>query len=175
MLYAIEAIGLDRVKLGFTSSDVLLAARLESIACGCPVDVRLIGVFRDGSREDEKELHDLLSDHRVRGEWFQLSSVWAEVGDCFVEWVSEQRCLDCESPLSLGALGKGSTRCVGSPDSRSLMSHVLVESHYPGAQPTSRHQVRRHGVTRALQSTDARPSLNPTREHARESSHRRKD
>lgn len=54
------------VKLGFSVNP---EARLASIQTGHPHELQLLSDF-PGTEYDERELHDQLSDHRERGEWF---------------------------------------------------------------------------------------------------------
>lgn len=65
-VYMIEAVGLDRIKIGFTTD---LIKRLRTIQTSCPAPVRLIAVIR-GDRETERWWHDELRPFRAHGEWF---------------------------------------------------------------------------------------------------------
>jgi hypothetical protein len=65
-VYIIEAVGLDRIKVGFTSD---LVKRLRTIQTSCPAPVLLIAVIR-GGRETERDIHRTLRPYRAYGEWF---------------------------------------------------------------------------------------------------------
>lgn len=58
----------DAVKIGI-SQDV--ARRLESLQCGSPVELTLLGT-RPGGEVEERALHQKFAHLRIRGEWFRL-------------------------------------------------------------------------------------------------------
>ncbi len=72
-VYFIEEVGNDRVKIGFSTSPWKRLSGLKSVGLH---DLRLLWVF-NGTRENERYLHWLFQNHRVRGEWFVLSLVVA--------------------------------------------------------------------------------------------------
>lgn len=55
------------VKIGFTAKNPY--DRMASLQTGCPFQMCLLG-FVFGTRSMERELHDVLKDERVGGEWF---------------------------------------------------------------------------------------------------------
>jgi hypothetical protein len=69
LVYAIEALGLNTIKIGWTQH---LKSRLSAIRTSCPVEVRLLGVT-PGNRTDEVAMHQQFEDCRVRGEWFRAT------------------------------------------------------------------------------------------------------
>ena len=105
MLYAIEAIGLDRVKIGFTSTNAGLARRFESFQVGSPVELAIIGVRPDSGEADEQRIHRHLSGGCVRGEWFVKSYAWPLVGSMFSE-LQLGRCERCGGELPLSAFDR---------------------------------------------------------------------
>ncbi len=69
VVYFVEAVGLERIKIGTTTH---LARRLSSLRVASPVPLRL--VFDEPGGEDrEAALHDRFDDYRVTGEWFEFS------------------------------------------------------------------------------------------------------
>lgn len=60
--------GASRVKIGWSSNPV---RRLAKLGTDCPMPVRLLGVIA-ATREQESELHRLLSPWRANREWFHL-------------------------------------------------------------------------------------------------------
>ena len=60
------------VKIGFTSKPDI-GARQSSLQTGNPGRIEVLGSFRCSSRKTEKVLHEMFSEHRLRGEWFDLS------------------------------------------------------------------------------------------------------
>lgn len=58
------------VKIGFCERDPI--RRLEKLQIGNPSRLRLVAV-KEGSRQDEGDLHCKFHKERVRGEWFNLS------------------------------------------------------------------------------------------------------
>jgi hypothetical protein len=74
------------VKIGFSKGDPRL--RVKSLQTGCPLPIRLLG-FVIGTLSQEAELHDVLKDHRVQGEWFE-----------YVGYVERVICnvMGCEAP-----------------------------------------------------------------------------
>lgn len=70
-VYFVEEIGNDRVKIGFSTCPW---KRLSGLKTSVSNELRLLWVFV-GTRENEEYFHWLFQNHRVRGEWFVLSSV----------------------------------------------------------------------------------------------------
>lgn len=68
-VYFIEAVGLDLIKIGYTSD---LTERLRKLAPGCPAPLRLLGTV-PGGLEIERHYHERLAAYRSRGEWFRRS------------------------------------------------------------------------------------------------------
>lgn len=60
---------ITHVKIGFTRSNPY--ARLADLQTGCPFPMRMLG-FILGCMAQERELHDVLRDYRVQGEWFSF-------------------------------------------------------------------------------------------------------
>jgi hypothetical protein len=58
----------DYVKIGRTHS---IKTRLKELRTGCPLELQVLKTCRGGVSL-EKELHDTLSAHHHRGEWFRL-------------------------------------------------------------------------------------------------------
>lgn len=69
-LYAIEATGLGFVKIGRAVSPL---ERLNSLQVASPVELKLIGHIECGD-SIEGSVHHKISDHNVRGEWFDLNA-----------------------------------------------------------------------------------------------------
>jgi hypothetical protein len=67
LVYFIEAIGLDMIKIGI-AADVGL--RLSNLQTSSPVPLKLLGTM-PGGKEMEGILHGMLAGQRVRGEWFR--------------------------------------------------------------------------------------------------------
>lgn len=58
------------VKIGFTKGDP--EKRIKGLQTGCPFPIKLLGyVF--GNVHREQELHDVMRDERVFGEWFEYT------------------------------------------------------------------------------------------------------
>jgi len=69
VVYFIEAVGLDLVKIGYTEE---LIRRFKEIRTACPVKIQLVG-FLNGDRSAEAHLHRQYKDYRAEGEWFRVS------------------------------------------------------------------------------------------------------
>lgn len=69
MIYAIEAIGLDRVKFGRAKNP---KNRLDAFATGSPVPLRLLAVA-EWPDDHEWIIHDAFSTSRAGGEWFHMT------------------------------------------------------------------------------------------------------
>lgn len=69
VVYFIEAVGLDLVKIGYTEE---LIRRFKEIRTSCPVQIRLLG-FLPGDKALEANLHRQYKQFRGEGEWFRLS------------------------------------------------------------------------------------------------------
>jgi len=71
IVYFLEAMDLDRVKIGTTTLENV-ANRVCELATGSPVPLKLIG-YQVRGVELESELHRTFEDERLGGEWFELS------------------------------------------------------------------------------------------------------
>lgn len=65
-VYVLSAVGSGRVKVGFTTD---LSKRIEDMSTGCPFDLEVMA-FIGGGRLLEQTLHEALSLHHARREWF---------------------------------------------------------------------------------------------------------
>lgn len=72
-VYFAEAIGTDRVKIGFA---LHAAQRLVNVAVGCPVRLELRALI-DGPPALEKDLHHRFRDAWSHGEWFNITPALA--------------------------------------------------------------------------------------------------
>ena len=71
MVYFIQLGNLNFVKIGF-SKDKSISMRLNSIQTHLPLDLNILLII-PGSLKDEKFYHSILSSHKIRGEWFNLT------------------------------------------------------------------------------------------------------
>ena len=69
-VYFVEAIGLDRIKIGFARSSPRV--RLNQLQEGSPLKLRPIG-FIPGGRMLEADIHRQFADARTHGEWFNAT------------------------------------------------------------------------------------------------------
>ncbi len=69
-VYFVEAIGLDRIKIGFARSSPRV--RLNELQEGSPLKLRPIG-FIPGGRMLEADIHRQFADARTHGEWFNAT------------------------------------------------------------------------------------------------------
>lgn len=70
-IYAVEAVGLDRVKIGFTRN---LQSRARVLVSGSPVPLRWLGAVKVDDASEETKIHSLLNAHRLHNEWFDYRS-----------------------------------------------------------------------------------------------------
>ena len=75
-VYAVEAVGVGRVKIGWTGAEMKF--RLGTIQSCCPVPLRMIG-RRRGTLRTERSVHARFSHLRLHGEWFELTEELATV------------------------------------------------------------------------------------------------
>jgi hypothetical protein len=69
---------ITHVKIGFTRKNPF--ARMASLQTGCPFKMKMLGyVF--GNEAMEAELHDVASDFRAEGEWFEYSEYVSRLVD----------------------------------------------------------------------------------------------
>lgn len=68
-VYFIEAVGLDKVKVGIADD---VGRRLAGLQTASPVELRLLAAV-PGDESLEQRIHASLSRYRVRGEWFFLT------------------------------------------------------------------------------------------------------
>ena len=59
-----------RCKIGFTTGDPL--ARMKSLQCGSPVELRLHAYTEVTAKNAEAALHDTFAPLRMHGEWFNV-------------------------------------------------------------------------------------------------------
>lgn len=83
MVYFIEAVGTCKVKIGFTSGEVM--DRLRQLQTGCPVPLALRAVI-DGDQRTEGNLHRRFAHLKQDGEWFEIGGDLARYMD-LAEWV----------------------------------------------------------------------------------------
>lgn len=83
MVYFIEAVGTNRVKIGFTSGDA--ADRLRQLQTGCPVPLVVRAVIA-GDQQTEASLHLRFAHLQQAGEWFDIGPDLARLID-LAEWV----------------------------------------------------------------------------------------
>lgn len=98
MIYFIEAIGADAVKIGYSQIDPW--KRLLNFQVGCPHELRLLRVA-DGDKVHEAALHKRWEAHWIRGEWHVLSAIQHEletIQPIELDTVL-RRCLACKEPL----------------------------------------------------------------------------
>ena len=79
MIYAIEASGLDLIKIGRAKKPL---ERLEMLQAGCPAKLRFIAAV-DWDNQMEWHLHQRYAASRVHGEWFK----WDEDVDRFIQLI----------------------------------------------------------------------------------------
>lgn len=71
MIYFIEAVGTDWVKIGQSGNP---ADRFRDLQVASPHELKFM-LVAEGSGREELRLHSILRFHRVRGEWFERSAV----------------------------------------------------------------------------------------------------
>jgi hypothetical protein len=82
-LYFLGAMGLQAVKIGFTSNDPKL--RLKELQTGNPHALQLL-LVREGTMGQEAWLHNYFKELWIRGEWFRLEGHLAS----FVSWAADR-------------------------------------------------------------------------------------
>lgn len=70
MIYFVEAIGMNLVKIGYTEKDVQF--RFNKMVPDSPVELAIIST-KEGSKEDEARIQSALNEYCVRGEWYALT------------------------------------------------------------------------------------------------------
>lgn len=75
MIYIARAEGLNALKVGFTQCAWGLFKRINSLQTACPVPLRVVAAITEGTMAQEKALHDLMTEWRMRGEWFKSNPV----------------------------------------------------------------------------------------------------
>ena len=94
MVYFIEAVGGNAVKVGYTRKDP--AKRLQELSVGNHCELLLLGVI-PGPQTREGEIHATIgSQNRIRGEWFTKESVMRFFEEQGGEFVPVERMLEPE-------------------------------------------------------------------------------
>jgi hypothetical protein len=78
VVYIIEAVGLDRIKIGFTKD---LKKRLKAIGNGSPAPLEILTTI-PGGVDLKCKLHEMFIQHRMNGEWFRAPVIrrWVQAG-----------------------------------------------------------------------------------------------
>lgn len=90
-IYFVEAVGADAVKVGYCWRGPGVRARVATMQTANHCELRIIG-GREGSIEDEADLHLLLEPWQIHREWFRLNDdvrqilVAFEMGDNLDAW-----------------------------------------------------------------------------------------
>lgn len=120
MIYFIEAVDLNRVKIGTTRQ---LSKRLAALQHASGVELR-IGRTYGGGPIAEKKLHELFAPWRMQGEWFALDQVEAMIAtvgeehlEDLVESASEEDTEESKSDESIVSINLR------------LKPHEMVEIH----------------------------------------------
>lgn len=71
MIYFVQHGEGGAIKIG---TAINVRHRIDSLQSSCPEKLRLLAVIHGGIRE-EREAHEALKDHRIRGEWFSPNAV----------------------------------------------------------------------------------------------------
>lgn len=69
VIYFVLAPITNRIKIGHSKN---LTERLKSIQANCPEELKLLGYIR-GNKDMELLLHDIFSEYRLHGEWFDYT------------------------------------------------------------------------------------------------------
>jgi hypothetical protein len=93
VIYAIEAVGLNAVKVGYARDAEAVHYRLMTLQIGCPAELRLVAT-REGDKRLEAALHREWASHAIRGEWFAIE-VLALFGAAEGSDRILMRCIDC--------------------------------------------------------------------------------
>jgi hypothetical protein len=72
MIYFIEAVGLDHVKIGHT--DKPLDRRLATLQIGNSFPLRVLGTVQELFMQKERDYHRQFRSSRIRGEWFRWTA-----------------------------------------------------------------------------------------------------
>ena len=99
IIYFIEAVGLDLVKIGTTED---LDRRMAHLAAVCPTPIVLLKQL-PGGRSEERELHSRWGAHRVHHEWFQLAPLVAEI-EGLAEFIAATRREEIEAEARVDAM-----------------------------------------------------------------------
>lgn len=69
VVYFVEAVGADRIKIGSTTN---IEHRLSTLKVGSPFPLRLLAIRRDDGTL-EAQLHRQFASNRLHGEWFRMT------------------------------------------------------------------------------------------------------
>ncbi|HYF53527.1 MAG TPA: GIY-YIG nuclease family protein [Salinarimonas sp.] len=68
-IYAVQMGDGGPIKIGFSESAETLPKRLRALQTGCPHPIRVLATM-PGRVPDERDAHQALAAHRLKGEWF---------------------------------------------------------------------------------------------------------
>ena len=86
-VYFIEAIGFDRVKIGWTTKPA--QERVKALKTSSPCDLVLLGTMPAKDQLAEKLVHERFSSIRIVGEWFEKTTELLAFVECPVLQVAE--------------------------------------------------------------------------------------
>jgi hypothetical protein len=81
-VYFLKPVGIERVKIGFTTREV--KARMNLLSVGCPAPLECLLVLSCESSATERVIHEFLDRYRVEGrtEWFHLKEPVVQFIEC---------------------------------------------------------------------------------------------
>lgn len=94
MLYLISSS--HYIKIGYSSD---INKRISQYTT-CNPDYRILDTYKEGTKKDESNLHNILSEYTYRGEWMyyndQIIKVWNDYTNHFVNTLPEIEKSECE-------------------------------------------------------------------------------
>lgn len=82
-VYMIEDRANDAVKIGMSRDTQNRLTQLQSSTVN---ELRVVSVIANAGRFVEKELHNIIKDHRIRGEWFDADFGWYAIDHAAGAW-----------------------------------------------------------------------------------------
>ena len=113
LIYFIRSGNADYCKIGITDN---LPRRIKALQTGNPETLKCLGVIY-GDAASERLIHIKLKNHKVRGEWYQLSEALQMLDGCKKKSILEQsanplrRCQRCQTFLSKKARSPECRKC----------------------------------------------------------------
>lgn len=146
MIYFIEAVGINRIKIGFSRDRQRVFSRLTELEKQAPTKMRLLA-FVAGSMDLERSLHHAFRRSRAVGEWFHATPRLRELADTLAPINGQDASETIKAVISSEDLEARTDACMGINQNSNAEQAVIRARHAVAAF------VVKHGIAATSQIT----------------------